>query len=90
MRKAIKMWERAAMMDQKFSIAWRNLGIGYFNIRHNRSKARAAYERAFEANPRDARLLFERDQLLKRVGETPVKRLTTLQKYPELYANGMI
>jgi tetratricopeptide (TPR) repeat protein len=81
---AIRLWERSASLDAKFSITWRNLGIGYFNIMHNPNKARAAYERAFEANPRDAHLLFERDQLLKRVGETPVKRLAELQKYPEL------
>ena len=52
----------------KFSIVWRNLGIGYFNVRHQPAKARAAYDRAFQANPCDARLLFERDQLWKRLG----------------------
>jgi len=81
---AIELWERSASLDPKLSITWRNLGIGYFNIRHAPRKARKAYERAFKANPGDARLLFEKDQLLKRVGETPAKRLTALQKHPEL------
>ncbi len=81
---AIHLWERSAKLDGKFSIAWRNLGIGYFNVRQQSTKARAAYDRAFKANPADARLLYERDQLWKRLGEKPAKRLRELEKYPEL------
>ena len=33
------------------------------------SKARKVYDKAFCVNPADARLLFERDQLWKRLGE---------------------
>ena len=32
---AIGLWERAARLDPGFSVVWRNLGIGYFNVRHN-------------------------------------------------------
>ncbi|MEY2466148.1 MAG: hypothetical protein QOD03_669, partial [Verrucomicrobiota bacterium] len=81
---AICMWERSAELDGKFSIVWRNLGIGYFNIRRQSAKARAAYDKAFEANPADARLLYERDQLWKRLGEKPAKRLRELSKHPDL------
>ena len=31
-REAISHWERAAELDPQFATAWRNLGIGYFNI----------------------------------------------------------
>src|SRR4029077_5933740 len=62
---AIRLWERSAKLDGTFSIVWRNLGIGYFNIRKQPAKALEAYDRAFRANPSDARLLFERDQLWK-------------------------
>jgi tetratricopeptide (TPR) repeat protein len=72
---AILLWERAAKLDGSFSIAWRNLGIGYFNVSRQAGKARKAYDRAFDANPADARLLYERDQLWKRLGEKPGKRL---------------
>ena len=41
----------------------------------NAKRARAAYDRAFQADPDDARLLFERDQLWKRLGEAPARRL---------------
>jgi tetratricopeptide (TPR) repeat protein len=81
---AIRLWERSAKLDGNFSIVWRNLGIGCFNIRQQPTKARAAYDQAFRANPADARLLYERDQLWKRLGEKPKKRLRELEKYPGL------
>ena len=46
--------------------------------------ARAAYGRARRANPSDARLLFERDQLWKRIGEKPATRLRELEKLAQL------
>lgn len=81
---AIQLWERSAKLDPAFSIIWRNLGIGHFNIRQNSAKARAAYDKAFAVNPTDARLLYERDQLWKRLGEKPAKRLRELEKHLNL------
>ena len=81
---AIKLWEKSARLDSHFPIVWRNLGIGYFNISRNPAKARTAYDRAFRANLQDARLLYERDQLWKRLGEKPAQRLRELEKYPLL------
>jgi tetratricopeptide (TPR) repeat protein len=81
---AIKLWERSAELDRSYSVVWRNLGIGYFNVLHNPKNARAAYAKAFAANPNDGRLLFERDQLWKRLGESPEKRLREIAKYPQL------
>ncbi|HEX3627246.1 MAG TPA: DUF5107 domain-containing protein [Verrucomicrobiae bacterium] len=83
---AIALWERSAKLDPNFSIVWRNLGIGLFNISKKPKQARAAYARAFEANPNDARLLYELDQLWKRMGEKPQKRLAQLEKHPKLVA----
>jgi len=81
---AIALWERSAKLDSRFSIVWRNLGIGYFNIRHQPAKGRAAYDRAFRTNPQDARLLYERDQLWKRLGEKPARRLRELTRRRDL------
>jgi tetratricopeptide (TPR) repeat protein len=81
---AIQLWERSAKLDGNFSVVWRNLGIGYFNILSKPAKARAAYNKAFKANSADARLLYERDQLWKRLGEKPQKRLRELAKHPGL------
>ncbi|MBU6399103.1 MAG: tetratricopeptide repeat protein [Verrucomicrobia bacterium] len=83
---AIRLWERSAELDSSFSIVWRNLGIGYFNVARKPARARAAYDRAHRANPADARLLYERDQLWKRLGEKPEKRLRELEKFPQLSA----
>jgi tetratricopeptide (TPR) repeat protein len=81
---AIASWERAAKLESANAIVWRNLGIAYFNIERAASKARAAYEKAFRANPTDARLLYERDQLWKRLGESPARRLAELKRHPNL------
>ena len=81
---AIDLWERSGKLKPTFSIVWRNLGIGYFNIRNQPARARVAYERAVRANPDDARLFYERDQLWKRLGETPERRLAELRKRLDL------
>jgi tetratricopeptide (TPR) repeat protein len=83
-REAITHWEKSARLDGSFSVVWRNLGIGRFNILQQPARARAAYERAFRANPADARLLYERDQLWKRLGESPRRRLRELEAHPAL------
>jgi tetratricopeptide (TPR) repeat protein len=66
------------------AIAWRNLGIGALNILQKPAQARRAYEAAVRANPRDARLLYERDQLWKRLGEKPTVRLRELEQHRAL------
>jgi tetratricopeptide (TPR) repeat protein len=81
---AIRLWERGTQLDSGFSIVWRNLGIGYFNVRKQTGKARAAYDLAIKVNPSDARLLYERDQLWKRIGEKPERRQRELTKRLDL------
>lgn len=81
---AIHLWEQSAALDANFSVVWRNLGIGYFNFAGNFSKAVQAYEKAFKANPTDGRLCYERDQLWKRLGKKPGKRLQELERHPAL------
>jgi tetratricopeptide (TPR) repeat protein len=83
---AIRLWQRAAGRDRSFPTVWRNLGIGYFNIQGRADRARAAYDAAIRAAPDDARLWFERDQLLKRIGDAPAKRLRRLEQRLDLVA----
>jgi tetratricopeptide (TPR) repeat protein len=80
-REGIAMWERAVKLEPGNAVAWRNLGIGRCNILRQPAAARAAYERAFRAAPDDARLLYERDQLWKRLGESPARRLRELRRH---------
>jgi tetratricopeptide (TPR) repeat protein len=79
-REAIELWEKAAKLDPTNSIALRNLGIGAFNVFGKPARARAAYDAAVLAAPEDARLRYERDQLWKRIGISPEKRLKELRK----------
>jgi tetratricopeptide (TPR) repeat protein len=81
---AIALWERSTKRDPGLALVWRNLGIGYFNIARKPAKARTAYDRAFRADPTDARLLYERDQLWKRLGVPIAKRLRELQSHRAL------
>ncbi|HXJ13036.1 MAG TPA: tetratricopeptide repeat protein, partial [Candidatus Limnocylindrales bacterium] len=81
---AIALWEHSARRDPSFSTVWRNLGIGYFNVLGDRALSRSAFDKAIQADPGDARILYEQDQLSKRLGESPELRLTNLEKYPEL------
>ena len=83
---AIVQWERTAALDPAGAAAWRNLGIAYFNVRHDAAAALAAFDRAFAADPASARVLFERDQLWKRTGVAPAVRLDEILRYPGLPA----
>lgn len=80
---AIRLWEQSVELNDSFSIVWRNLGIAYCNVEKDVQKALDAYENAFAVD-QNARLLFERDQLWKRVGKTAEVRLRELENHPEL------
>jgi tetratricopeptide (TPR) repeat protein len=81
---AIRLWKRSSVLDPNFATVWRNLGVGYFNVLRQPGKARACYDRAFLTDRNDARVLFERDQLWKRMGEKAETRLRELQKHTAL------
>ena len=81
---AIAHWEASVALDPEFPTAWRNLGIGRFNILSDAVAARDAYERAFALDTSDARVLYERDQLWKRIGIAPQERLAELENYAGL------
>jgi tetratricopeptide (TPR) repeat protein len=81
---AIQCWETAAALDPAFPTTWRNLGLAYYNKRGDSALALKALARAFTLNPSDARVLFELDQLHKKLNDTPGKRLKHLEQYPAL------
>src|SRR6185437_4246664 len=80
-REAISLWERAAQLDPTFATVWRNLGIGYFNVFGRPPQAKSAFDKAFAADRSDGRVLYERDQLAKRVGISPEERLRKLEQF---------
>lgn len=79
---AMQCWERSAELDPSFSVVWRNLGMGWFNVRRHALRAQEAYEKAVAAAPGDARLVYERDQLWKRMRVRPSVRLRELARHP--------
>ena len=82
---AIRCWRKSVELDPSYSIPWRNLGLAEFNILHDPAAADRMYARAFAANPCDARLLYEWDQLKKRAGlASPQDRLHTLEQHAAL------
>ena len=81
---AIKAWGKSIQIFDGFATAHRNIGIAYFNREVNVQKAIASYEKAFELDKTDARVLFELDFLYKRANKTPEERLGFLKKYQEL------
>jgi tetratricopeptide (TPR) repeat protein len=81
---AIGAWERSAELDPTFPVTWRNLGIAYFNVRRNSEDAEAAYRKARDADPGDARILFESDQLAKRWGRPAAQRLADVEAHRDL------
>jgi tetratricopeptide (TPR) repeat protein len=83
-QEAIELWERATKLDPSQPITWRNLGFGYYNILHDSTRALHAFARARELAPSDARVLYEQDQLLKRVGEPLERRLAILEEQIDL------
>ncbi len=83
---AIELWEESARLDPAFPITWRNLGIAYYNVRGNSRRAAECYQAARKANPSDARLLYECDQLRKRTNVAPDDRLRDLEVNRDLVA----
>jgi tetratricopeptide (TPR) repeat protein len=81
---AIAAWEKAAALMPALATVWRNLGIGYFNYAHDTSRAIDAFDRALAAHPQDGRILYERDQLWKRVGKLPEQRIDELLTHLDL------
>lgn len=80
---AIEHWQRSSELDPEYSVVWRNLGIALFNVRGDTEGSRVAFEKALRANPNDARLVYERDQLWKRIGVNARKRIAELERRPE-------
>ncbi|WP_114783531.1 DUF5107 domain-containing protein [Botryobacter ruber] len=78
---AIAAWELAAERDATFPTVFRNLGIAYFNKQQDAAKALACFEKAFQLDNTDARVLMELDQLYKRLNRQPGERLAFLETH---------
>jgi len=83
---AIACWERSRELDDSLATVHRNLGLAYVNKRGDLQQGLAAYERAFALDEEDGRVLFELDQLYRKLNRTPQERLAFLAQYPQVVA----
>ncbi len=83
-KEAIASWEIAVKNDMQYGTLYRNLGIAYWNNEQDGEKARKAFEKAIALSPYDMRILFEYDQLRKKLNDSPEERLTCIE--PQLEA----
>jgi len=83
-KEAIRAWHRAARLDRGLPTVHRNLGIAEYNVMRRPVRALTAYRRAFAADPGDARVLYEFDQLRKRLAHAPKARLRELERHRPL------
>ena len=81
---AISCWEQSRSLDDDFPTVHRNLGTAYYNKLDDPSRALESLEKAFSLNRKDARVLFELDQLYKKLNHAPAERLAFLEEYTDL------
>ena len=82
--RAITLWENSRDLNPNFPTVHRNLALAYFNKLVDRERARVELEKAFELNSEDARVLFELDQLYKKLNVSHSERISLLQKHIKL------
>lgn len=80
---AIARWEQCTQAKPDFPTAWRNLGLAYMNKRGDATRAGEALEKAFAADPTDARVLYELDQFRKETARPVAERLAQLDAHRE-------
>ncbi|MCM3782381.1 DUF5107 domain-containing protein [Neobacillus mesonae] len=81
---AIVSWEMSRKLDDSYSVVHRNLALAYYNKQNNRDEALASLEAALSCSPTDSRVLYELDQLHKKLDFTPEKRLKLLEGHADL------
>lgn len=81
---AVACWEKAKSLDDGFSPAHRNLGWAAYRAKDDVAGAIAHYERAVACNGDDPRLYLELDVLYEAGNVDPQRRLTVLERRPEV------
>ena len=81
---AMTCWEKATVVSPSFPTAYRNLAIAVYNKRKEPETALDLFEKAFQCDTSDARVLMELDQLYKRMNKPVLWRLGNLKRYSSL------
>ncbi|AIQ51261.1 tetratricopeptide repeat containing protein [Paenibacillus sp. FSL R7-0331] len=76
---AIAGWERSRELRGDFATVHRNLGLAYFNKQGDPQAAMDSLVQAYACTPEDVRILFELDQLRKKLALPAQERLDILE-----------
>jgi tetratricopeptide (TPR) repeat protein len=79
-QKAVELWEESISIDCHFEKPYRNLGIAYYNKHNDAKRAIISYQKAIEIKPNDLRLIYEYDQLRKRMNVNPKERIKDFER----------
>lgn len=84
-QEAIANWEAAVRSScAGFATVHRNLALAYYNKLGDAEAALRSLETAFACGPDDARVLYELDQLYKKIGRPAAERVSKLEEHAEL------
>ncbi|CAI6083716.1 hypothetical protein COHCIP112018_04088 [Cohnella sp. JJ-181] len=75
---AVAAWEASRAANGGFATVHRNLALAYFNKLGDADRALASLESAYALREDDARVLYELDQLYKKLGYDPERRFEAL------------
>jgi tetratricopeptide (TPR) repeat protein len=81
---AIERWEACTGTENAPAQAYRNLGIAYWNTRHDAEMALKMYRTAMDRDPDDGRIVTELAQLLGKTGASSTDRLELLETHKDL------
>jgi len=82
--KAMSMWENSTLLEPTYATSHRNLALAVINKKDDLEKGKQLLEKAFSLDETDARVLFELDQLYKKMNVQDADRLALLEKYSGL------
>lgn len=75
---AVAAWEASSQANDQFPTVHRNLALAYYNKLGDADRALDSLEKAYALNESDARILYELDQLHKKLGYASERRLAFL------------
>ncbi|MGV8093638.1 MAG: DUF5107 domain-containing protein [Mangrovibacterium sp.] len=79
--KAMDYWQKAAQLNPRFAMAYRNLGWGYKFYLKDAAKAIECYEKAIELDDMQPIFFTELDEVYENAGISPQKRYDLLSKH---------
>ena len=74
-------WKKAAALNDKLSLAWRNVAYAQRYLKKDLKNSYEAYRKAFAIDPRDARVFLEMDQVAELLKTPSAERLALFEKH---------